>query len=180
MRDVTDEMTEGTDVTAGAADEAAAARTGATDEQARERLLANPYVERFENGRITYSRNFHVEMYRRIHDQRMTYVQAYEDLGFDVGFLGTNRANNAGKRTMEMYRSNRLFAPDPGDWDGTVPMAEMGDLAPEQELAYLRARNRYLEAVVQAQKKLPSASAATPSYSSPATSASTPSSSRTR
>lgn len=149
-------------------------------DEVRERLLANEYVVRFENNRITYSRDFHIEMYRRIHDLRMTYVQAYEDLGFDVGLLGTNRANAAGRRTMEMYRSNRLFAADPGDWDGTVPMGEMGDLPPEQELAYLRARNLYLEAVVKALKKTPSASAAAPSCWSPASSAWTPSSSPTR
>jgi hypothetical protein len=32
----------------------------------------------------------------------------------------------------------------------------MGNLAPEEEIAYLKARNMYLEELIEAQKKIPS------------------------
>ena len=56
---------------------------------------------------------------------------------------------------MQMAAQNRLFTVDPSSYDGSVPREEMGDLAPEEELAYLKARNLYLEAIVEAQKKIP-------------------------
>jgi len=66
-----------------------------------------------------------------------------------------------------------------GDYDGSVPRELMGDLSPEEELAYLTARNLYLETVIEAQKKLPLTSAGTPTSSRRGTSAPTPSSSQT-
>ena len=85
----------------------------------------------------------------------MTYVQAYYALGFDTKILGENRANSAGKRVMKMAEENRLFTVDPSSYDGSVPMEEMGNLAPEEKMAYLIARNAYLEELVEAQKKIP-------------------------
>jgi hypothetical protein len=136
-----------------------AATDGGISPEDLEALLANPYVERFENGRITYSRGFHAALYAKIHDEHMTYVGAYSALGLDVGVLGENRALAAGRRTMEMARNNQLDRRRIR-YDGSVPPDQMGELAPDEELAYLRARNLYLEAVVQAQKKLRSALAA--------------------
>lgn len=142
--------------------------TATADEGARRispddlrRIEDNPYVERFdaESGRITYARGFHHALYERIHDEGMTYTDAYAALGFDLAVLGTNRALSAGRRTMEMARNNQLDRRRIR-YDGSVPPDQMGQLAPDEELAYLRARNLYLEAVVRAQKKVPSASAA--------------------
>ena len=59
-------------------------------------------------------------------------------------------------RVMQMARENRLFTVAPSSYDGSVPREEMGKLAPEEELAYLKARNMYLERIVEAQKKIPS------------------------
>ena len=95
-------------------------------------------------------------MYKKIHDEGMTYVEAYNALGFDTKILGENRANSAGKRVMQMARENKLFTVDPSNYDGSVPREEMGELAPEEEIAYLKARNMYLEELVEAQKKIPS------------------------
>ena len=143
------------------------------------RLLDNPFVESFSNGRITYSRDFNVAFYKRIHDEGMTCVQAYADLGFDVALLGENRANSLGRRIKKLAKTGRLRAVDPASFDGSVPRESMGELAPEEELAYLKARNLYLEAVIEAQKKLPSLLAGAPTSWRPATSAPTPASSPT-
>lgn len=143
------------------------------------RLLDNPFVASYSSGRITYTRDFNVALHKRINDDGMTCREAYAALGFDVDLLGENRANAAGRRVRRLAESGRLRAADPASYDGSVPRESMGELAPEEEIAYLRARNLYLEAVIEAQKKLPSLLAATPTCSRPASSATTPSSSRT-
>ena len=84
----------------------------------------------------------------------MTYVQAYNALGFDTGILGEDRANAAGKRVMQKARDNRLWTIDESNYDGSVPMEQMGELTPEEERAYLKARNHYLEEMLTAQKKI--------------------------
>lgn len=118
-------------------------------------FLDNPFLEDFHGHAIVYSKDFYVAMYKKIHEEGMTYVAAYNALGFDTGILGENRANAAGKRVMKMAAENRLFTIDPSSYDGSVPRDKMGDLAPEEELAYLKARNMYLEEIVEAQKKIP-------------------------
>lgn len=118
-------------------------------------FLDNPFMADFHGNTIVYSKDFYVAMYKKIHDEGMTYVQAYNALGFDTEILGENRANSAGKRVMKMAEENRLFTVDPSSYDGSVPMEEMGALAPEEKMAYLIARNAYLEELVEAQKKIP-------------------------
>ena len=83
----------------------------------------------------------------------MTYVEAYNALGFDTGILGEDRANAAGKRVMQKAREHKLFTVDEGSYDGSVPIEDMGEMNPDEERAYLRARTHYLEEMVQAQKK---------------------------
>lgn len=118
-------------------------------------FLDNPFMADFHGNTIVYSKDFYVAMYKKIHDEGMTYVQAYNALGFDTKILGQNRANSAGKRVMKMADENKLFTVDPSSYDGSVPMEEMGELAPEEKMAYLVARNAYLEELVEAQKKIP-------------------------
>ena len=50
----------------------------------------------------------------------MTYVQAYNALGFDTNVLGENRANAAGKRVMEKARDHKLFTVDESSYDGSL------------------------------------------------------------
>ena len=119
-------------------------------------FLDNPFLDTFHGHTIVYHKDFYVAMYKKIHDEGMTYVEAYNALGFDTKILGENRANSAGKRVMKMAEQNRLFTVSPANYDGTVPPEKMGDLAPAEKLAYLEARNAYLEEVVEAQKKIPS------------------------
>lgn len=117
-------------------------------------FLDNEFVAGFKEDRLFYSKDFDVAMYKKITEEGMTYVQAYNALGFDTEILGENRANAAGKRVMEKARQNKLFTIDEGSYDGSVPMEEMGKLSPEEERAYLKARTRYLEEMLLAQKKI--------------------------
>ena len=119
-------------------------------------FLDNPFLDTFHGHTIVYHKDFYIAMYKKIHDEGMTYVEAYNALGFDTKILGENRAYSVGKRVMKMAEQNRLFTVSPANYDGTVPPEKMGDLAPAEKLAYLEARNAYLEEVVEAQKKIPS------------------------
>ena len=119
-------------------------------------FLDNPFLDTFHGHAIVYHKDFYVAMYKKIHDEGMTYVEAYNALGFDTKILGENRAYSAGKRVMKMAGQDKLFTVSPANYDGTVPPDKMGELAPAEKLAYLEARNAYLEEVVEAQKKIPS------------------------
>ena len=119
-------------------------------------FLDNPFVDDFHGNSFVYTKDFYVAMYKKIHDEGMTYVEAYNALGFDTKVLGENRATSIGKRVMKLAKKNRLFTVDPANYDGSVPREEMGNLSPEEELAYFKARNLYLESIIEAQKKIPS------------------------
>lgn len=115
-------------------------------------FLDNPFLKDFRGDDIIYTRDFYVAMYKKISEEHMTYVAAYNSLGFSTAVLGEDRANSAGKRAVQMAREDRLFAVDPSSYDGSVPREAMGPMSPQEELAYLKARNSYLEELVAAQK----------------------------
>lgn len=119
-------------------------------------FLDNEFVTGFKEDRLYYSKDFDVAMYKKIHDENMTYVEAYNALGFDTKILGENRANAAGKRVMEKARDHKLFTTSETSYDGSVPMEQMGQLTAEEERAYLKARNHYLEEMLLTQKKMQS------------------------
>lgn len=118
-------------------------------------FLDNPFLKDFHGNNIIYTKDFYIAMYKKISEEHMTYVEAYNSLGFDTLILGTDRANAAGKRAMRMAEERRLFVVDPSSYEGSVPREAMGTMSPEEELAYLKARNAYLEELVEAQKKVP-------------------------
>lgn len=120
-------------------------------------FLDNPFLKDFRGRDIIYTKDFYVAMYKKISEEHMTYVAAYNSLGFSTAVLGEDRANSAGKRAMQLGREGRLFTADPSSYDGSVPREAMGAMSPLEELAYLKARNAYLEELVAAQKKLRSA-----------------------
>ena len=117
-------------------------------------FLDNPFLKDFRGDDIIYTKDFYVAMYKKISEEHMTSVAAYNSLGFSTAVLGENRANSAGKRAVQMAREDRLFTVDPSSYDGSVPREAMGAMSPAEELAYLKARNSYLEELVTAQKKL--------------------------
>lgn len=112
--------------------------------------LGNDYVDAFRKGHLVYTRKFYQDLYRHIHDDGMTYVQAYAAMGLDVDALGSDRANSAGKRAVSMANDGSLFKVSPGEFDGTVPLNEMEKKGLDQEhmAAYLEARCLYLEAAM--------------------------------
>jgi hypothetical protein len=55
---------------------------------------------------------------------------------------------------MQKARDHKLFTIDETSYDGSVPREEMGELSPEEERAYLKARTHYLEEMLSAQKKI--------------------------
>lgn len=118
-------------------------------------FLDNPFVEGFHGDRFYYTKDFDVALYKKI-QEGMTYVEAYNALGFDTKVLGEERANAAGKRVMRNAREGRLHTVDETSYDGSVPREKMGNLTPEEECAYLRARTHYLEEMLIAQKKMQS------------------------
>ena len=116
-------------------------------------FLDNPFVSGFKEDRLYYTKDFDVALYKKI-QEGMTYVEAYNALGFDTKVLGEDRANAAGKRVMRKARDHKLFTKDASSYDGSVPLEEMGGLSPEEERAYLKARTHYLEEMLAAQKKM--------------------------
>ena len=114
--------------------------------------LENEFVADYRKGRIIYSKDFYVALYRKI-QEGMTYVQAFEALGFSAKILGTDRANACGKRAVQMAREGKLNTVDPSTYDGSVQIENMGKMTPVEEFAYLKARNIYLETIHEIKKK---------------------------
>ena len=56
---------------------------------------------------------------------------------------------------------------DPSRFDGSIPRDEMGDLTPEEEAAYYKARTAYLEALLELEKKVHELLAETNTSSNP-------------
>ena len=114
----------------------------------------NEFVIDVREGRLVYSKDFYIAMYKKIHDEHMTYIQAYNALGFDTKVLGENRAFGAGKRAIQMAKEHKLFTVDPSNYDGSVSMENMGNLNKDEEIAYLKARVAYFEEAISLQKKI--------------------------
>ena len=72
-------------------------------------FLDNEFVSDFEGDKFIYTKDFDIALYKKIHDEGMTYVEAYNALGFDTKVLGEDRANAAGKRVMKKAEENKLF-----------------------------------------------------------------------
>lgn len=107
-----------------------------------------------DKKRLSYSKDFYVCLYKQL-SMGKNHIEAYEALGFDTKKLGTDRAHAACRRALDMAKKDK-FTVDPSSYDGSVPREMMGELTPEEELAYLKARNLWLESMVEYQKKLPS------------------------
>ena len=119
---------------------------------AMDKQMENDFVASFSNGKIRYTKDFYMVMHKAI-ESGMTYTAAYESLGFDLSVLGTDRANSAGKRAEQMAKEGKLNYVDPASYDGSVPREKMPEnMTPEEELAYLKARNHYLETIHEAKK----------------------------
>lgn len=77
------------------------------------------YVRGIGKNGLHYTDAFYVEMYRRSHEQGMTYAQAYSSLGFDIEELGYRRATQAGYRSARFVIERFIYDGDDGIIDIT-------------------------------------------------------------
>ena len=114
----------------------------------------NDFVEDLNGSRLIYTKDFYIALHKKL-EAGMGAVEAYKSLGFDVNALGKERAYAAAQRAKAMEIDD-MYTIDPSNYDGSATREIMGDLTPQEELAYLKARNIYLEELVELQKKMPS------------------------
>ena len=114
----------------------------------------NDFVEDLNGSRLIYTKDFYIALHKKL-EAGMGAVEAYKSLGFDVNALGKERAYAAAQRARAMEIDD-MYTIDPSNYDGSATREMMGDLTPQEELAYLKARNIYLEELVELQKKMPS------------------------
>ena len=81
-------------------------------------------------------------------------TKAYKALGFNVSELGRNRADSAAKRARAIGRKGGFV--NASEYDGSVPPEKMplDTMSVEEQLAYMTARNHYLENYAELQKKI--------------------------
>ena len=113
----------------------------------------NDFVEDLNGSRLIYTKDFYIALHKKL-EAGMGAVEAYKSLGFDVNALGKERAYAAAQRAKAM-EINDMYTIDPSNYDGSATREMMGDLTPQEELAYLKVRNIYLEELVELQKKMP-------------------------
>ena len=114
----------------------------------------NDFVEDLNGSRLIYTKDFYIALHKKL-EAGMGAVEAYKSLGFDVNALGKERAYAAAQRAKAMEIDD-MYTIDPSNYDGSATREMMGDLTLQEELAYLKARNIYLEELVELQKKMPS------------------------
>lgn len=114
----------------------------------------NDFVEDLNGSRLIYTKDFYIALHKKL-EAGMGAVEAYKSLGFDVNALGKERAYAAAQHAKAIEIDD-MYTIDPSNYDGSATREMMGDLTPQEELAYLKARNIYLEELVELQKKMPS------------------------
>lgn len=124
----------------------------------------NEYVKDIHGTNLIYKTEFYIRMCQQM-NKGMTGVEAYESLGFPVKELGADRANSAAKRAREMEKDGSFV--DPSRFDGSISRDKMGDLTPQEEAAYYKARTAYLEALLELEKKVHELLAETNTSSNP-------------
>ena len=97
-------------------------------------LDENSYYAGHKGSQLIYTDDFYIEMYKKITLEGKTYVEAYNDLGFDTAVLGEPRANAVGMRVMKMAEEHKLFKIDYSKVESTT--TDFG-IVPEQEVIYL-------------------------------------------
>lgn len=121
-----------------------------------EMLGGNQYFAGLKGNQIVYRDGFHAAMYRLIQGG-MTYVQAYNALGFDTSVLGIGRANCAGQRAMAAARDGSLFSVDPAAFDGSKIMDwdKLGEMSVYEQNACMTARLLYMEEMLEMLRYVP-------------------------
>ena len=107
------------------------------------------YVASVHGDKIYYTDEFYRALYDALHAVKNP-VEAYKDLGFNVEELGENRAFAAAQRAEKKAEDGFV---NMDEFDGTKPRSAYGKLTPDQEIAYFKARNLYLEMLIRIEKK---------------------------
>jgi len=117
----------------------------------------NQYFVGLKGKQIIYSDDFHAAMYQKIRDAGMTYVEAYNALGFNTELLGVGRANCAGQRAMAAAKTGALFQVDPAKYDGSKALDwdQLSGMSVYEQNASMTARLRYLEELLEMLKYVP-------------------------
>ena len=123
-----------------------------------ERYRSSPYVRHITENKIYYTEEFYLELSKRL-EENMTPLEAYKDLGFDPGILGTQRAYKAAEHARD-WKKRQLEGKvyKVGDFSGAVPLAKMMSEAgyPDNSsewTARLMGRVIYLETILEELKK---------------------------
>ena len=95
----------------------------------------NDFVEDLNGSRLIYTKDFYIALHKKL-EAGMGAVEAYKSLGFDVNALGKERAYAAAQRAKAMEIDD-MYTIDPSNYDGSATREMMGDLTPQEELAYL-------------------------------------------
>lgn len=93
--------------------------------------------------KIHYTKDFYIVMYKKMEYEKMSAFEAYESMGFDTKIFGKIRAYKASQRTCKLIKDGQYLV-NPYNYDGSAPREDFGELTPEQEAAYYKARSRYL------------------------------------
>lgn len=119
------------------------------------KYLDNEFVDHYDdkNDKIIYTKDFYVVLYKKLQDG-LNPIEAYEALGFNTTDLGKNRAYQAANKAKKLANKPN-YTIDPSNYDGSVPLEQMGNLTMEEENAYLKARAIYLESMNEILKKKP-------------------------
>lgn len=119
-------------------------------------LGGNQYFKGLKGNQIIYTNDFHPAMYRLIQGG-MTYVQAYNALGFDTSVLGVGRANCAGQRAMAAAKDGSLFIVDPANYDGSKAMdwEKLDGMSVHEQNACLKAHLLYMEELLEMLRYVP-------------------------
>ena len=110
------------------------------------KYLETPYVKGIIEDKLIYSNRFYYDMYQLLMEGK-TAEQAYTELGFDVGVLGTNRASCAARRAKEKARNNKLKTDDePEDMsEDNNPAGKETSADIDPEIARLVEENPYIK-----------------------------------
>ena len=94
-------------------------------------------------------------MYHLCTDENLNSVEAYEKLGFPIDELGRNRACQTLKYAKKLNRKGKLDPIRCYGYDGSVPPEQMDlkNMTVDQQAAYYRTRNAFLEIYVEYLKK---------------------------
>ena len=115
------------------------------------KYIDNDYVENISKNIIHYSKYFYVEI-ARLMEEGLGSIEAYEKLGFDTNDLGKDRAYQVAKIAKKVSKDpNYLTKAE--NYDGSIEREDADKLPQNELIAYLKARNTYLEAALELQKK---------------------------